>query len=164
MFFIKGIYNKGFIKKTAKQEKKHRIQMTFEELYYLSNLLKKLDLNQLHFSKHALTNNVSSSIHQIRKILLKENLYNLIIEYNKTQTAHSLEHRVLIRDNEDVLVTYNPNTTNEFKEISNFCFVICLNNSRIITTYYNISTDTHKTLNLNRYSNNLNILDNIKLD
>lgn len=132
--------------------------MSSEELIYLENIFKNMDLTKIHKSYHAKNNGISAELKYIQYVLYKDNIKDLIIEYNETPTKNGIERRVLIRDNEEIVVEYNSDTEGKFIEKSNLCFVICIDTCKIVTTYYNTSNDSHNTLNLNRYSQNLNII------
>lgn len=155
---IKGIYNKGYVKRTNGQIKKHRIQMTDEEILYIDKKIKSMDINSIYLSEHARNNNVVATIGQIKETLLNDSLKDFVVEYNETPFKGNIEHRVLLRDNKSIMVIYNEGMENQFCELSNLCFVLCMDNGKIVTTYYNIINDSHKTLNLNRYDKNLKII------
>ena len=158
MNIIKGIYNRGCVKKTLGQRKKHRIQMNNDELLYLKNEINAMNLNKVYFSKHVRNKGISCSLNVIREVLSKDNIEDLIIEYNETPFYGNVERRVLIRDNEPIYVHYCNNSGNDFSKESNLCFVICIDNCKIVTVYYNIINDNHDTLNLTRYSSDLIII------
>lgn len=158
MLSIKGIYNKGYVKRTNGQIKKHRVQMTDEEVNFLVKKIKELNTQKVYLSKHAQNNNVTTTIEQILSILKSDYIKDCIIEYNETPCKGTLEHRILLRDIKSIRVTYNEGMKDEFEALSNLCFVICIDNAKIVTTYYNIDEDSHDTLNLYRYDKNLKII------
>lgn len=91
-------------------------------------------------------------------VLNRESVRECIVEYNETPIKGVIEHRVLLRDSEQIMVKYNEGKDNEFSALSNLCFVLCMDNGKIVTTYYNVSDDSHDTLNLYRYDKSLNII------
>lgn len=94
----------------------------------------------------------------ISHVLKKDNLMDLIIEYNETPTYNRLERRVLLRDNDIMKVKYTKEDNSNFEKESNLCFVICLDNSKVVTAYYNLVDDNHETLIDERYNENLKII------
>lgn len=132
--------------------------MTEKELQFLSNELRKIKLENIWLTSHVKEKNITFSLDMIYNVLKKDNLMDLIIEYNETPTRSTIERRVLIRDNDVINVTYNTNDNATFNKESNLCFVICLDNSKIVTVYYNIADDTHETLIDKRYNEDLIII------
>lgn len=155
---IRGIYNKGYVKKTNGQVKKHRVQMTDTEIDYLNEKIKSMIDKDIYFSRHAQNNGITATLEQVIDVLNRESIKDYIVEYNETPFKGVIEHRVLIRDSKRVMVKYNEGKDNEFSALSNLCFVLCIDNGKIVTTYYNVDNDSHDTLNLYRYDKNLKII------
>lgn len=132
--------------------------MNNKELLFLENLIKNLNLNDIYLSYHAKNNGITAPIEMIKDVLSKKNIQDLIIEYNETPTRDGLERRILIRNDELINVCYNVGSVREFSQLSNLCFVVCIDNCKIVTTYYNIAKDSHDTLDLKRYDASLKIL------
>ena len=95
MVNLKGEYNRGLVKRTKQQMKKHRIQMTNEELSFLEHHLKQI--NQLNYSYHVLNKQISFDKADIENMLKHENLKSFIVEYNETPTKDGMDRRVLLR-------------------------------------------------------------------
>lgn len=148
----KGIINKGFVKRTFNQKKKHYTQLSEDELNYLENKLKGLK-------------NIRPSWHLVEKkdILVKRldifnvikdsNLKELIIEYNVTLSRNGADKRVLLRSRD----IYNVNIGDKNLKC-NLCFVISISRGEIITAYYNSAEDNHDTINWERYDKDLKVM------
>lgn len=132
--------------------------MTDAEVTYLDSKIKAMLTKDIYFSQHAKNNNVTATLEQIMDILNRETVKEYIVEYNETPFYGTTEHRVLLRDTEEVMVKYNEGKDNEFSALSHLCFVLCMDNGKIVTTYYNMVNDAHDTLNLYRYDKNLKII------
>lgn len=155
----KGIYNKGKIKRTSNQVKKHVSQMNDEEKCFLVEALKKSSLN-LTFTNHFYSNGVDCKEEDVIALLSRENLKELIVEYNETIREGVKDSRVLVRDTEvkEVLFRVDDKNKKEFKQQGNLCVVVSILTGNVITAYWNIATDKHTTLNWNRYNADLEIL------
>jgi len=153
---LKGEYNRGLIKRTKKQMKKHLMQMTNEELSFLEKKLK--EINQLNYSYHVLNKEISFDKTDIEKMLKQENLKDLIIEYNETPTKDGLDRRVLLRGTEVKDVLYTKENGETFNALSNLCVVISLVSHRVITCYWNLANDNHNTIKWDRYNSDLKII------
>lgn len=132
--------------------------MNEKELIFLFKELKKIRFENIWLSKHIKEKNITVSIDMIYKTLEKDNLKELIIEYNETPTYNRVERRVLLRDDSLINVKYTKEDNTTFEKESNLCFVICLDNSKVITVYYNLAEDMHDTLIDKRYNANLKII------
>ena len=147
-------YNKGVVKKTIGQKKKYFTQMNKFELRYLRNKVENLD--NIYFSKHALTNGVDVTIEQIKNTI---NGYNFIIEYNETTNQNGkVDRRVLMRSSTIYNVDFKRADGSIVKGNANLCFVISIITGKIITTYYNYIRDNHDTIDYRRYDKNLKII------
>ena len=89
-------------------------------------------------------NTAGLSLKDIDKILNKNNIKDLIIEYNRTLTDKNKtwDERIVIRDNEI-------SKTNKGEQ--NLCIVLSLSKNEVITAYYNPLYDNHATINMDRY-------------
>lgn len=156
MVNLKGEYNRGLVKRTKQQMKKHRIQMTNEELSFLEHHLKQI--NQLNYSYHVLNKQISFDKADIENMLKHGNLKSFIVEYNETPTKDGMDRRVLLRgiDVRDVL--YSKENGETFNALSNLCVVISLVKHKVITCYWNIANDNHNTIKWDRYNRHLNII------
>lgn len=151
----KGHINKGFVKKTNNQRKKHFSQFSKGEFVYLENKIKKLDLKQIKSSRHLnLKSSISYKKDDIIAVLSDEDIKNRIIEFNITPSKGSIDRRVLLRSKEEYDVLIN----NNIKKC-NLCFVISIITGDLITVYYNESNDSHDTIDWRRYDNDLQIID-----
>lgn len=152
----KGIYNKGVIKRTPNQVKKHVTQMSKEEIVFLEKAVHSI-VSKVHFSQHFKTNRVACSESYIKELLSKD-LSEMIIEYNETPSKNKVDKRVLIRDKDLQEVLFLSETTEEFTETANLCIVVSILTGSVITAYWNLSSDNHKTMDWRRYNSKLEII------
>ena len=148
----------GKVKRTFNQRKKHFSQMSEEEKEYLVKKILEIDYSKIRLSSHLLSKGTNCSKKQIINILEKKNLKDLIIEYNETFKYGELEERVLIRNNDISKIQFQKNNDAAFWEFANLCFVIRLNDGKIITAYWNISKDNHDSIDWKRYDSSLIIV------
>lgn len=74
-----------------------------------------------------------------------------LVEYNETPVFGGIiEHRVLLRPPSFVRDIYL--SSSDTTVPSNLCFVICIDNLKIITAYWNAVDDQHSTLRKSRYT------------
>lgn len=148
----KGNLNKGHVKITFNQKKKHYTQMSAEELAFLKLQIHKI--KHLKSSWHLKNkNHIKYDIKDIWKVINDENIEKRIIEFNKTHTKRMIDKRVLLRSKEVYPVNINGKIID-----CNLCFVISLINHKLITVYYNESSDYHDTIDWKRYDKNLKIV------
>ena len=156
---FKGEYYKGLVKKSSEQVKKHITQMKQEEIRFLVARLKSLNPKRLIVSKHLMNKtNVVFKSEDVRDIIKDKRLKYLIIEYNEIKIGNEIDKRVLIRGRRNVNVLYIRSDGTFFEGLSNLCAVISLNKNCIITCYWNLSNDAHKSIDLNRYNKDLPII------
>jgi len=141
---LMGYFERGNIKLTTGQSKKHIQQMNQEEVNRIVNKLKYI--GKLNISKHLKEKKIIINNLTIQSNLKSKNLKNMIVEYNNTY-GHN---RVLIRSDVVELVLIG----GSYKQC-NLCYVIDLDNSVIITAYYNELKDNHRNINWSRYNENL---------
>lgn len=142
---------RGRVKTTQNQIKKHITQMTPHETAFIAKRLKKVYSNYKwhpHFSDSSRLFNMMT----IERLLLSPNITDCIIEYNQRGD----DRRVLLRS------TFSSNVTLEkdgkrFEADANLCIVIDIYTGVIITAYWNEVTDHHDTVNMNRYTADLRI-------
>jgi hypothetical protein len=150
-------YSLGTIKTTTGQQKKHISQMKNQEVSYLLNKINKLNFSRLYVSKHLLEKDISFKVADIYTIL-KTNDYE-IIEYNETEMFDSLDQRVLIRSKAQFLVQFiDEKTGRKYNVQSNMCFVLSLRFNKVITLYWNMTKDSHKSINWKRYNSSLKVI------
>lgn len=148
----KGIINKGFVKRTFNQKKKHYTQLSEDELNYLENKLK--GIKDIRPSWHLVEKkDILVKRLDIFNVIKDSNLKELIIEYNVTPNRDGDDKRVLLRSRD----VYNVNIgDNNLK--CNLCFVISILKGEIITAYYNSAEDNHDTINWGRYDKDLKVM------
>lgn len=153
---MRGEYKRGDISITKNQQKKHYTQMTNGEKEYIINKLNQYSISNICLSNHVIENkNREFSMSDIYSILKKDELIDLIIEYN----TNGKDRRILIRDNSIHTVDFLDSKGNFIcKENANLCFVISINSGRIITVYWNIHGDNHDTIDWRRYDAQLKII------
>lgn len=146
--------NRGEIKITDNQFKKHRLQMTDKELYYLSSQL--CQIKRVRFCQHALCKAMYFNKRDIVNYLLYNKDFTAdIVEYNVTLDPKARwEKRVLLRLPQEHIVKVN----NAYPEKCSLCIVVSYERGRIVTAYYNIKDDKHNTLDPSRYCAGLKII------
>lgn len=135
-----------------RQVKKHYKQMTLQEKKKCIELLQDSinDKKKITFSKHY--HDKAKTRLDIKGLLgfifnNSQSFLN-VIEYNNTTTYWGTERRLILRSPKVVKV----------EGVTSFQYiVISLDRLKVISTYYNGITDTHKTLDLNYYDKSLTI-------
>lgn len=143
-------FQKGTVKRTQGQVKKHASQCSIKELEQLENALNRVqDLwlkrgikTGFHLQDKIRNGETEFSYKRAMETMLNP----VIVEYNET----SKDRRILIRSKvghvgktiDDVVVQ---------------CLVVSLLSGKIITSYLNKASDRHETLDLRRYNKNLKI-------
>ena len=156
---MKGIFNIGEVRETENQKKKHVEQMTPQEVQYLEMRLKQIDARRVYISNHVREKDVSFNLEEIQKVLNREDVKNLIVEYNETiMTGDWLDFRVLLRTDEVKNVTFFGTKRIPFEAPANMCFVISLKTLKVITVYWNKANDGHRGMDWTRYDKNLLIV------
>lgn len=124
------------------QQKRHRVQMSESGLKILVDKFNKLDKSKTTISRHLLyKKTISFRDGDINKLLNKD-IKDMLIEYNRTFINKTWDERIVIRDNE----IYQTD-----KGEQNLCVVLSLSKNKVITAYYNLLNDNHKTIDMNRY-------------
>lgn len=142
-------FQKGSIKKTVGQRKKHHTQLTNEDYKVLRN---KLAIVRQQWLRKGIT----LSYHLQDKMMKGETTFSLeeamkcimlgqIIEYNTTDT----DKRVLLRSTQ---------TISHEGKLVNQCIVVSLKTLRVVTSFLNYADDNHSTINLDRYDENLEVI------
>lgn len=73
-----------------------------------------------------------------------------LIEYNETPISDGrVEHRVLLRPPSYIKPVYEAKSQTTVD--ANLCFVLCIDNLKIVTAYWNAVNDNHATLKRRRY-------------
>lgn len=148
-----GKINIGKVKRTNKQVKKHYTQMTMIEKEFLKNKLHNLNKENIYVSKHLANKFIGYSLDIVKELPFRDDVIDLIIEFNSTPMNEYIDKRVLLRTNESYIVDING-----VLEECNLCIVYSIINGKIITAYWNLNEDNHKTVNWNRYNENLEII------
>lgn len=142
-------FQKGLIKRTEGQRKKHYSQLTQDEYKVLRNKLANV-------RQQWLRKGVTLSYHLQEKMMLNETIFSLdeamkcimfgqIIEYNTTDT----DKRVLLRSTQ---------TISHEGKLVNQCIVVSLKTFRVVTSFLNYAEDNHTTINLDRYDESLEVV------
>lgn len=143
-------FQKGTVKKTQGQVKKHASQCNTKELDQLENALNRVqDLwlkRGIKTGFHLQDKIINGETEFSYKRAMETMLNPVIVEYNET----GKDRRILIRSKvghvgktiDDVVVQ---------------CLVVSLLSGKIITSYLNKASDRHETLDLRRYNKNLKI-------
>lgn len=142
----KAEINRGLVRTTKNQRKKHFTQFTSKELNMLESRLKELDFNVIVGSVHLREKKaITYNVEDVKKVIEKHQ----IIEYNLTKKAKGYSKRVLLKG-KNVIITDQGNM--------NLCIVVDLKTGEIVTAYYNRVGDNHGTTNWSRYDSSLKIL------
>lgn len=121
--------------------------------------LKKLPLNKTKISTYL----IKKLNFQVNKDILIYSIENCglgnIIEYNERMFEDWTDKRVLIRSNEG----YEVQIINKKAEIvntekCNICLAASLIENKIVTAYWNLSSDNHLNVNMNKYNKDLKII------
>ena len=144
----KGEIRKGTVRKTEGQVKKLYTQMTSEEIERC----------------YIAINNIANKYWKISKHLKEKSevSWNLkdIMNTIRTGTFDIIEYNRVREDIRLVISSYKTYTVNiDGKEttcIMNIC--ISVKHNKIITLWYNDILDTHKTINMERYNKDLEIV------
>ncbi len=158
---MRGQYNIGCIKRTENQRKKHVSQMTEDEIRFLVKKIKRVDPQKIRASAHLIekAKQIDFRIEDISRMLQANNIEKYIIEYNETLVYDgTLDRRVLLRNVDSTNITFCGDNRKPFVAPANMCFVISLISHRIITVYWNMDCDKHKTIDWGRYDNTLKII------
>lgn len=148
----KGNINRGYVKTTVNQQKKHYTQMSKEELTFLKSQIQNIkDIKpSWHLENKA---SIEYKMEDVFKVVTDLDLENRIIEFNTTPSRGAIDKRVLLRSKEVYSVDINGKQTN-----CNLCFVISIKTHELITVYYNEYNDSHNTIDWKRYDENLKII------
>ena len=144
----KGELNKGTVRVTEGQQKKLYSQMTAEEIercyIAINNVANKYwKISQHLKEKSTVSWNLKDIMDTIRGGLFD------VIEYNRIRD----DIRVVISSYKTYSVDINGKETTC---IMNIC--ISVKHNKIITLWYNDILDTHKTINMNRYNKDLEVV------
>lgn len=148
-------FEKGNVKKTAYQQKKHVSQMTTKELKYLFEKVKenKRSLTPSnHLKEQIEKGKVSFKMNMVKPMLM--DLRRTIIEYNhKTNGKDVFARRVVLRSSNSYIANV------EGKNVAvNLIVVIDIKTMEIVTAYNNAVSDNHNEINMNRYKKDLTII------
>nr|DAF84385.1 MAG TPA: hypothetical protein [Caudoviricetes sp.] len=141
-------FQKGSIKKTAGQRKKHYTQLTNEDYKVLRNKLAIVRQQWLrrgitlsyHLQDKMMKGETTFSLDEAMKCIM----YGQIIEYNTTDT----DKRVLLRSTQ---------TISHEGKLVNQCIVVSLKTFRVVTSFLNYADDNHTSINLDRYDETLEV-------
>lgn len=138
------------VKQTTNQTKKHFSQLDKEERQLLASIVKSIrtQSNNLHLSNHTKNHIPFFSLKLASQVL--ESCY--IIEFNLTTKQGIESPRVLLRSKKVLPIIVEGKVEN-----ANVCMVVDIKSNQIITAYLNTCTDKHTTLNLDRYTDDLDI-------
>ena len=143
-----GELNKGIVRVTEGQQKKLYSQMTAEEIEKCYSAINNCANRYWKISQHLKEQStVSWNLKDIMDTI-RGGLFD-IIEYNRVRD----DIRLVISSYK----TYSVNIDGkETTCIMNIC--ISVKHNKIITLWYNDILDTHKTINMNRYNKDLEVV------
>lgn len=148
-------FEKGKVKKTAYQEKKHVSQMTGKEKKYIKDLLKQ-NKRSITLSDHAKEQIEKGKVDFRMKYVkpMMKDLKNSLLEYNhKTNGKDVFARRILLRSSNSYMTTVDGKNV-----FVNLCVVLDLKTMQVVTAYNNDSKDNHSEINMNRYTKELTII------
>ena len=125
--------------------KKHYKQMNFAEVFMSQFIIQSVDKRMWKFSYHAIDKIDALNIDMNKKDIVEMIYESDIIEYKIKKYFNRAREGLAIRNR------YN------YKGY-NICMYICITTKTIVTVWLNRKNDHHRTLNLNRYSDNLKIV------
>ena len=142
---------RGRIKKTKDQIKKHVSQMTQEEIMYLQKRVKMISGNY-KWGKHFLENGRLFNMLTIERLLNSPNIDECLIEYNERDK----DKRVLLRSTFSSNVSLEKNGVMYMAD-ANLCIVVDIFTGEVVTAYWNEVGDNHNNVNMRRYNAKLKI-------
>ena len=151
-----GLYNIGTVSKTEFQKKKHFSQMTKREVVFLKTLVDCIEAVKLNIAPH-LIHKAYEEIKYEKEDIVEALKDSEIVEFNYINKGGYSDYRILIKSNSLKQILFNK----EGKSIlayGRLCLVISLKTFSIVTAYWNFDGDNHKTLNMDRYDKNIDIL------
>lgn len=149
---------RGRVKKTKGQVKKHVSQMSKEEIQYLARRV-KLVSGSYKWTAHSLDSSRMFNMLTVERLLNSPDLEKCIIEYNETPSKKRkgfIEKRVLLRSTFSKEVLLNHKGTSSLEE-ANLCISIDIMTGVVVTAYWNKVTDNHKNIDMRRYNKTLRI-------
>lgn len=133
------------VKTTNNQIKKHISQMTAQESTILHTLISNLDSHEMRITNHA-----KNHISFINRSIVSQTLQAFdVIEFNVTNN----KPRVLIRSRKQLNIV-----TERGMDKANICLVISIEENSVITAYVNCTNDNHKSIDMSRYDESINII------
>lgn len=128
--------------------KKHISQMSEEEKDLLNERVADVDIPTVEVTKYTV-NRIHQRFDDITLLDVAEVfLRHTIIEYN----TNSGDQRILLRGTENV---------KDGKDKYNVCIVYSVRNNRLITAWLDHFLDNHKTLRIEEYTKDLDILEEL---
>lgn len=142
---------RGLVKETTNQVKKHISQMTDEETTFIAKRIKMV-YSRYKWHPHFLKSSRLFNMMTVERLLVSPNIKDCIIEYNQREN----DKRVLLRS------TFSSNVALEKDGImvqadANLCIVIDIYTGVIVTAYWNEVDDHHGNVNMKRYTADLKI-------
>lgn len=132
-------------KRTPNQVKKHYTQFNQKENIILSTFVSSLNAENIRFTHHS-----REHIPFINHNILKQIIGNCeVVEFNVTNNRP----RLLLRSNKQLNIIVNDNY-----ELAHVCVVIGIKDNVLVSAYVNCVNDKHETLNMDRYTENLDII------
>ena len=142
---------KGRVKQTENQLKKHITQMSADEISFLKRRLKQV-YTSYKWSPHFASSSRLFNMMTIERLLRTPDIENCIIEYNQRDN----DKRVLLRSEFSSNVMLEKDGVNYLTD-ANLCIVIDIFTGEIITAYWNEVGDNHSNVNMKRYTADLQI-------
>lgn len=148
---------RGRVKRTNGQVKKHVKQMSGSEIQFLARRL-KLVSGSYKFSSHFLKSERLFNMLTIERLLNSPDIKDCIIEYNETPSSKKgvVGKRVLLRSTFSRKVLLEKKGKELLTE-ANLCMVIDIYTGEIVTAYWNEAGDNHHNIDMRRYNEQLTI-------
>lgn len=139
------------------QFRKHRNQMTLEEIKKCASLIRGIKKISANRSRHILKKQGHDFDNKVLYDTLNaKGLENNIIEYNEIYVNNRWQQRVLLRCNKEIEML---NSKTNRIELVNACVVLDITVNEIITVYFNRVGDNHSGLDMSNYCKDLIIRD-----
>lgn len=142
---------RGHVKRTKDQIKKHVSQMTQDEILFLKRRVKMIS-GSYKWGKHFLESGRLFNMLTIERLLNSPNIEECIIEYNQRDK----DKRVLLRSSFSSNVSLEKNGVTYMAD-ANLCIVVDIFTGEVVTAYWNEVGDNHNNVNMGRYNAELKI-------
>lgn len=142
-------FQKGLVKETCGQQKKHITQMTDTDK-------DNLRLMVANVRQQWLRRGVKLSNHLQEKLLTSQTTFSLGLAMDTILNGQLIEFNIVPSGDKRVLLRSNKSFICDGKEV-NQCIVVSLKTFKIVTSFLNEVVDNHGTINYTRYNKDLEV-------